>query len=110
MGPFPPCVQRRRRWERERATSVDKGHGRLERRTLTSTTVLNEYLDWPGVRQVCRIERERTIQGRCQTETVYYITSLPRTMAGPEDLLKLARDHWGAIENRLHYVRDEVLG
>jgi predicted transposase YbfD/YdcC len=89
---------------------VDKGHGRLERRTLTSTTVLNEYLDWPGVRQVCRIERERTIQGRCQTETVYYITSLPRTMAGPEDLLKLARDHWGAIENRLHYVRDEVLG
>lgn len=45
-----------------------------------------------------------------ETETVHYITSLPRTLAGPEDLLKLARDHWGAVENGLHYVRDEALG
>jgi predicted transposase YbfD/YdcC len=110
MGLFPPYIQRRRRSERERAQSVDKGHGRLERRTLTSTTVLNGYLDWPGVQQVCRIDRERRLKGRCERETVYYVTSLPRTLAGPEDLLKLARDHWGAIENGLHYMRDEVLG
>ncbi len=89
---------------------MDKGHGRLEHRRLTSTTVLNSYLDWPGLKQVCRIDRERRIGARRQRETVYYITSLPRTMAGPEDLLNLARNHWGAIENRLHYVRDEVLG
>jgi predicted transposase YbfD/YdcC len=89
---------------------VDKGHGRHERRTLTSTTVLNGYLDWPGLQQVCGIERERRLKGRVERETVYYITSLPRTLAGPEDLQKLARDHWGAIENGLHYVRDEVLG
>lgn len=89
---------------------MDKGHGRLERRTLTSTTVLNGYLDWPGVQQVCRIDRERSLKGRCERETVYYITSLPRTLAGPEDLLQLARDHWGAVENGLHWVRDEVLG
>lgn len=89
---------------------MDKGHGRIERRTLTSTTVLNGYLDWPGVQQVCRIERERRIGAKRETETVYYVSSLPRTLAGPEDLLKLARDHWGAIENGLHYVRDEVLG
>jgi len=25
-------------------------------------------------------------------------------------LLELARDHWGAIENGLHYVRDEAFG
>lgn len=96
--------------ERERATSVDKGHGRIERRTLTSTTVLNGYLDWPGVQQVCRIERERRIGAKRELETTCYITSLPRTTAGPEDLLTLARDHWGAIENGLHWVRDEVLG
>ena len=53
---------------------------------------------------------ERRLKGRVERETVYYITSLPRTLAGPEDLLTLARDHWGAIENGLHYVRDEVLG
>lgn len=77
---------------------------------LTSTTLLNEHLDWPGVAQVCRIERERRLKGRCERETVHYITSLPRAMAGPEDLLQLARDHWGVIENRLHWVRDDVLG
>jgi len=89
---------------------VDKGHGRIERRTLTSTTVLNGYLNWPGVEQVCRIERERRIGTKVERETVHGITSLPRTLAGPEDLLMLSRDHWDAIENGLHYVRDEVLG
>ena len=82
----------------------------MERRTLTSTTVLNRCLDWPGVQQVCRIDRERRIRDRCERETAYYITSLPRTVAGPQDLSRLARDHWGVMENRLHYVRDEVLG
>lgn len=77
---------------------------------MTSTTVLNGSLDWPGLQQVCGIERERRLQGRVERETVYYITSLPRTLAGPADLQKLVRDHWGAIENGLHYVRDEVLG
>lgn len=72
--------------------------------------MLNDYLDWPGVAQVFRIERERRIGAKVETETVYGITSLPRTLAGPEDLLQLARDHWGAIENGLHYVRDEALG
>lgn len=72
--------------------------------------MLNGYLDWPGVEQVCRIDRERTIGAKRETETVYYVTSLPRTLAGPEDLLRLARGHWGAIENGLHYVRDEVQG
>lgn len=96
--------------ERERVTSVDKGHGRVERRALTSTTVLNGYLNWPGLQQVCRIERERRLGAKAARETVHYITSLPRTLAGPDDLLQLSRDHWGAIENGLHWVRDEVLG
>lgn len=89
---------------------MDKGHGRVERRTLTSTTVLNDCLDWPGLQQVCRIDRKRWLKDRCARETVYYITSLPRTLAGPENLLQLARDHWGAVENGLHWVRDAVLG
>jgi predicted transposase YbfD/YdcC len=76
---------------------------------LTSTTVLNGHLCGPGVEQVCRIERERRTGTKVARETVHYITSLPRTLAGPDDLLTLARDHWGAIENGLHWVRDEVL-
>jgi hypothetical protein len=82
---------------------VDKGHGRLERRTLMSTTALNDYLDWPGVRQVCQVERRRTIHGETTTEIAYYVTSLPRARSNAKRLLALARRHWGAIENGVHY-------
>ena len=36
----------------DRATTVDKGHGRIEKRTLELTTWLEEYLgdDWQGCR------------------------------------------------------------
>lgn len=96
--------------ERERASTLDKGHGRLERRTITTTTVLNRYLNWPGVQQVCQVQRERIRGGVTERETVYYITSLSRSRANAPQLLELVRDHWGAIENGLHYVRDEAFG
>jgi predicted transposase YbfD/YdcC len=72
--------------------------------------VLNRYLNWPGVQQVCQVRRERVIGSQTECETVYYITSLPRSRANAKRLLQLARDHWGAIENGLHYVRDEAFG
>ena len=105
-----PYGLRERPADRQTASTLDKGHGRLERRTLTSTTSLTGYLNWPGVKQVCRIERERTVKGVKSTEVVYYVTSLSRSKANAATLLSLIRDHWGAIENGLHYVRDEALG
>ncbi len=60
--------------------------------------------------QVCRIDRERTRLGEKTTEVAYCVTSLTAERAGPEQLLALARRHWGAIENGLHYVRDETFG
>ena len=85
---------------------MGKGHGRIERRTLVSSTGLNFHLDWPGVKQVVRIERRRVVKGRTQTEFAYFVTSLSRRRADANTLLQLARRHWGAIENGLHYVRD----
>jgi hypothetical protein len=76
---------------------------------LTSTLALNDYLDWPEVGQVFRVERTRMVGGVRTTEVVYGITSLTRERADAERLLDLVRAHWG-IENRLHYVRDETLG
>ena len=67
------------------------------------------HLEWPGAAQVARIERTREIGGKASTETAYIVTSLTVAEAGPERLLELSRGHW-AIENRLHYVRDETLG
>ena len=87
------------------ATTRDKGHGRVEVRTLTSTTWLNAYADWPRVGQVFRVERERRGKGGTTTEVVYGVTSLTRDRADAARLLELARSHWG-IENGLHHVRD----
>ncbi len=87
--------------------TLDKGHGRLETRRIQVSSALNDYLDFPCVGQVFRIERKRTIlkSGRVERETVYGVTSLSPEQAGPARLLELNRAHW-SIENRSHYVRD----
>jgi hypothetical protein len=90
------------------ATTRDTGHGRVERRTITTSTWVNEYLaDWPGVAQAFRVERVRAVRGVTTTEVVYGITSVPRSRAGAARLLALCRDHWG-IESGLHHTRDET--
>jgi len=53
--------------------------------------------------------RERRIRGKRERETAYYVTSLSRKKADAARLLQLSREHWGSIENRLHYVRDKTL-
>jgi hypothetical protein len=100
-----------RRWRRRIsplcAETLDKAHGRLERRVLRASTALNDYVEFPHVGQVCRIEREviELKSGKQRRETVFAITSLPPEQADPMRLLTLNRGHWG-IENRSHWVRD----
>jgi predicted transposase YbfD/YdcC len=92
------------------ARSVDGGHGRIEVRTLHARPGQEiGWLEWPGLRQVCRVVHQTRRRGRWQIEIHYKITSLPAERAGPADLLRLSRAHW-AIENELHYVRDVTLG
>lgn len=104
-----PRERRLAQAERQKASSCNKGHGRIERRTLTSTTALNDYADWPGVGQCFQRVRQRTIRGQTQTETVLGITSMGREQADARRLLKLTRKHW-TIENGVFYVRDVSLG
>jgi predicted transposase YbfD/YdcC len=92
------------------SSTVNKGHGRIEKRTLQTSTMLNEYLDWPGLAQVYRLERQFTWLRKGQVtkrscETEYGITSLSRSMASPSDLLRFRRQHW-FIETGLHFRRD----
>ena len=107
--PFPPYQQRQRGEQRHQAATLNKAHGRLERRTLTATTALNEHLNWPGVGQVFQVVRERTRHGTTTREVAYGITSLSPQEATAECLLALNRGHW-KIENRLFYVRDVTFG
>lgn len=93
------------------AQTAELGHGRIEVRTLTSSDALVGYLDWPGLAQVFRLERQVRAKrtGRTRTEIVYGLTSLPAERAGPARLLHLVRQHW-MIENGVHYVRDVTFG
>jgi predicted transposase YbfD/YdcC len=92
------------------ARKVNKGHGRIEERTLTVSSLLNTYLDWPGVQQVFRLERKFTFVRKDQITRIeqmvhYGLTSLSRQQASPEQLLRLKRLYW-QIETGLHYRRD----
>jgi len=92
------------------AKTSNKGHGRLEQRSLTASSLLKDYLPWPYVEQVFRLERRRITlaTGEVEHEVVYGLTALTAHEAGPERLLALTRDYWG-IENGLHYRRDVTL-
>ena len=89
------------------ARTINSGHGRIETRRLTSSSLLAESCDWPGVVQVFKLERKTEIVARSQqrAEVAYGITSLSAAEAGPERLLEIVREHWGQ-ENGLHYRRD----
>ncbi len=89
------------------ALTVNTGHGRIEHRYLTVNSQLNDYLDWPDLGQVFRLQRvvQRQKTGKISYQVVFGITSLSIRNCPPERLLALLRSHWH-IENRLHYVRD----
>ena len=92
-------------------TTLDGRHGRIEMRRLTCSTMLNEYLNWPGVQQVFEYttERKNITTGVVETQKHYGITSLSPDRASAADLLKYKRGHW-SIENRSHWIRDVVFG
>lgn len=107
----PPWSQREQPREYQVFPTINKGHGRREKRCLESSTALCAYLDWPGVGQVMRRECERVIlKTRQSTHKIRYgITSLGPQEAGAAQLERLWRRHW-TIENCDHYVRDVTFG
>ena len=108
--PMPLPGQGRLRKDFETVKETSKGHGRLEERTLTVSSLLNDSLGWPYLQQVFKLERRfiSTKTGKIQEQVVYGITSLSRDEIMPTDLLKKIRTYWG-IENGLHYRRDATL-
>lgn len=90
-----------------KARTVTREHGRKVVRHLEVSTRVIPQLSWPGVAQICRLQRETVRNGRKVCEVQYAITSLTPERASPIKLLKLWRSHWG-IENRVHWVRDTL--
>ena len=93
------------------AWTVDRGHGRIDARTIKTLPPAEQILKkWPEVRQVFLVERySYSTEGELLgAVAVLGITSLPPDQAGAADLLACLRGHW-AIEMH-HYVRDVAFG
>ena len=76
-------------------------------RRLEAGTRIVSHLSWPGLAQVCRLERHTLRHGQLVEEVQYAITSLSPQRADAAKLLAIWRSHWG-IENRVHWVRDTL--
>jgi len=87
---------------------VSVEHGRIEIRRIWVTSRLNDYVKFPHVAQVYRIEREITDKKSGQTSRViaYGITSRTEDEATPQTILHKVRGHWSVEVS--HYIIDWV--
>ena len=99
----------------ESTTDVDKGHGRIEQRTVT----VAREVDWldgdrrfpgevrlPDVATIIRVASRAELNDRGRFETRYYVSSAALSAARAAEAV---RSHW-AIENSLHWVLDVTFG
>jgi predicted transposase YbfD/YdcC len=94
-------------------TDVDKGHGRIEERSVT----VSREIDWlagdrrfpgdlrfPGAKTIIKVRSRTELKDRGRADTRYYISSANLAAKAAANAV---RGHW-AIENRLHWVLDVV--
>jgi predicted transposase YbfD/YdcC len=97
----------------DRFVDLDKGHGRIEERTVT----VAREVDWltgsrrypgelrlPGVTTLVRVVSRTELKDRCRFDARYYVAS---AALSAQAAAHAVRGHWG-IENRLHWVLDVV--
>jgi predicted transposase YbfD/YdcC len=95
------------------ASDLDKGHGRIEERTVW----VSHEADWldggrrfsgelrlPDAKTIIKVRSRTELKDRCRTDTRYYISSAELIAQAAAEAV---RGHWG-IENRLHWVLDVV--
>jgi predicted transposase YbfD/YdcC len=99
----------------ESVTDIDKGHGRIEQRTVT----VAREVDWlngdrrfpgelrlPQIATLVRVAARAELKDRSRFETRYYVSSATLSAASAAAAV---RSHW-AIENSLHWVLDVTFG
>lgn len=97
--------------EVDRHRDLDKGHGRIEERTVTVAQEV-AWLDGgrrfpgemrlPGIMTLIRVHGRTELKDRCRFDTRYYVSSATLSAAKAGDAV---RGHW-AIENSLHWCLD----
>ena len=94
-------------------SAVDKGHGRIERRTIKAITTSQaekwmdktDYTDWQALELFICVKSERIINDEIQKSKRYYLSSLKLDELKGRKLNDIIRSHWG-VENSLHWSLD----
>ena len=95
-------------------TTVEKGHGRIETRIYTASSVVDWILSdrsYPGqprfanIKTIVKIHARTEYHDRCSFDTRHYISSAPLDI---ERLSTGARGHWG-VES-MHWMLDVEFG
>lgn len=90
--------------------TTNKGHGRIEIRRCWAIADpvafehIRHYDGWAGLQSIVMVQRERRLAQRVQSETAFYISSLP---ADAKLLLDCTRAHW-SVENTCHWTLDVI--
>lgn len=87
-------------------TTLDKGHGRIEKREyrlLTDLSWLEQKGEWKGLNALGCVKSTVTENGETHEFTRYFITSLMDL----EEFSVAVRKHW-SIENQLHWCLDVI--
>lgn len=88
-------------------SQIEASHHRLEKRACWVLPVaqipgLDKQEQWSGLRTIVMVKRKRHLWNKIQTETQFYLSSLP---CDAKVIARAIRQHWG-IENQLHWVLD----
>jgi predicted transposase YbfD/YdcC len=94
----------------ETIVHINKGHGRIEKRTVSISHNLIDIPEFPGLRTLIRVVSQRQVYRafiiEYSTETRYYVSSVIEPV---QTLADRIRGYWG-VENKVHYVRDLTQG
>ena len=90
-------------------SSLEKDHGRIEKRVVYVTADL-DWLpgkeQWANLTSIVMVISERTIKGKRSKEMRFYLSSLKPVASR---IAHAIRTHWG-IENKVHWILDVSFG
>lgn len=90
----------------EKVTRVEKGHGRIEKRTcmkIRDIGWLEGGTEFKGIKAIFAVRRVTVTKRKTTDETNYYIASVD---VGAGELMDIVREHW-KIES-MHWILDVV--
>lgn len=92
--------------EHDSFNSICKGHGRIEKRKVSTAYLDLNLPEWLSIKTLIKVESERQLRYKTEFSTRYYISDLTESAF---EFYQRIRGYWG-VENKVHYVRDVTQG